>query len=169
MTRIIKKNRLLLAAGCMAMIFIGSTSTVFADEASTPVELTVPATSISFNVTEKVNMTGTAGSTDLTVDSLTVENTGDIGVLTIDSIALTGESEWSVVTDDTDFTKVAKDSKQFSLTADGTHDMVAAYTSAGEVNPGESDVTTFTGKTGIVSAQISNTQVGNLVTTVSFK
>lgn len=164
-----KLTKALLSVGCIATLLVGSASMCFADSKTTPAHLTVPVTAVDFSVTEKINMTGTANSDDLTVDSLAITNNSAMGVLNIDSITATGTNGWSIVANTTDFSKLAKNAQKVSLTADGTNDMTAAYAAAGTVDPGQTDTTTFTGKTGMVTTAVADTQVADITTTVSFK
>lgn len=149
----------------MASTVLGFAST---DNPQTvPAHITVPVTTIDFTVTEKINMTGTSNSNTLTVDNLEVTNNNNIGVINIDSVAAIGSNSWTIVETTTDFAKMAKDAKKLSLTADGSHDMTANYTSAGTVDPGQTDITAFIGKTGIVSANVTDEKVADIVVTVS--
>lgn len=167
-----KRNVLkkLTAFVAITTMVIGSTAMSFAstdNPQTVPAHINVPATVIDFTVTEKINMTGAANSNDLTVDSLSVTNNNDIGVLNIDSMQATGANTWTLVADTTDFQKMEKDAKKLSLVADGSHDMTAEYTAAGTVDPGQTDTTTFTGKTGIVTTALTDEQAANIVITVS--
>ncbi len=154
----------------MSAMVIASTAISFAstdNPQTVPAHINVPVTAIDFTITEKINMTGSANSNDLTVDSLEVTNNNAIGVLNIDSVAATAVGGWTLVADSTDFTKVAANAKQVSMVADGSHDMTAAYTAAGTVDPGQTDTTTFTGKTGIVTTAVDDEKVADVVVTVS--
>ena len=159
-----KKITAIVMAGVM---ILGSTSMVFAEEKSVPAHLTMPTTAIDFTITEKINMVGTANSNDLTVDSLDVTNNSNVGVLNIDSISATAVEGWTLVSDTTDFAKMDVDAKQFSLVADGSHDMTSAYTEAGTVDPQAKDTTTFAGKSGAVTTAIDDTKVADVVVTLS--
>lgn len=168
----VKKNlkKILLTASCAAVLLFGSVSMCFADEASTPAHINVPATSISFEITEKINMTGTANSTDLTVDSLTVTNKSDVGVLNIASIKANPVTGWTLADQDTEWIKLNANSDTFGLVADGTHDMAdGAYTGAGSINAGASDTTTFEGNVGLVTQAISDEKVADIVVTVAYQ
>ena len=156
---------------CAAIMLISSMSMVFAstdNPQTVPAHINVPATAIDFTITEKINMVGTANSNDLTIDSLEVTNNNNIGVLNIDSVQATAVEGWTIAAQDTDFTKLGADAKNFSMIADSTHDMsTGAYTAAGQVDPKATDTTTFTGKTGIVTTAIDDTKVADVVVTVS--
>ncbi len=164
-----KMRKLLLTASCTAALLVSSTAMCFADEATTPVHVTVSPTAVDFEITEKINMVGSANSTDLTVDSMEVTNLSQVGVLKIDSIDVEAEGTWEVMAMTTDFAKLAADSNKFGLMADGTHDMITAYSDAGTVDPGATDTTTFTGKTGMVKTNISDQKVAAMIVTVSYK
>ena len=76
----------------MSAMVMANTAMSFAasdNPQTVPAHINVPVTAIDFTITEKINMTGTADSHDLTVDSLAVTNNNEIGVLNIDSIAAT--------------------------------------------------------------------------------
>ncbi|MDO5414647.1 MAG: hypothetical protein Q4F78_04195 [Bacillota bacterium] len=164
-----KMKKLLLTAGCTAALLVSSTAMCFADEATTPVHVNLASTAVDFEITEKIDMVGSANSTDLTVDSMEVTNLSQIGVLNIDSIEVDAEDSWEVVSMTTDFSKLAADSNKFGLMADSEHDMTAAYTGAGTVDPGATDTTTFTGKTGMVKSSVSDKKVADMIVTVSYK
>ena len=149
-------------------MMVSSMGMVFAEEKSVPAHINVPATAIDYSVTEKIEMQGAANSTDLTIDSLDVTNNLKAGVLNIDSVEATGDNGWTIVGDDSDFVKMGKNAHKFSMVADGSHDMsTGAYADAGQVNPGEKDTTTFTGKTGITTEAINDEKAANVVVTVS--
>lgn len=154
----------------MAVMIMASTAMSFAstdNPQTVPAHINVPVTAIDFTITEKINMTGSTNSNDLTVDSLEVTNNNTIGVLYIDSITATAVGGWTLIENTTDFTKVAANAKQVSMVADGSHDMTIAYTAAGTVDPKQTDTTTFTGKTGIVSTAVDDEKVADVVVTVS--
>ena len=57
----------------MSAMVIASTAISFAstdNPQTVPAHINVPVTAIDFTITEKINMTGSANSNDLTVDSL---------------------------------------------------------------------------------------------------
>lgn len=164
-----KMRKLLLTASCTAALLVSSTAMCFADEATTPVHVTVSPTAVDFEITEKIDMIGSANSTDLTVEPMEVTNLSQVGVLNIDSIEVEAEGAWEVLAMSTDFAKLAADSNKFGLMADGNHDMLAAYTAAGTVDPGATDTTTFTGKTGMVKTSVSDQKVAGMIVTVSYK
>ena len=150
-----------------AVLLFGSVSMCFADTANTPAHINVDATTISFEVTEKISLTGNANSVDLTADkTLDVTNNSAVGVLNIDSVAVSAADGWTNVAMTTDFTKLAADAQQFGLSADGS-DLTTAYTGAGTVDPGKTDSTEIAGKTGMVTAELSDVKIADLVVTVS--
>ncbi|MBS6799149.1 MAG: hypothetical protein KH297_04625 [Firmicutes bacterium] len=164
---VIKK---LTAFAAITTMVIGSTAMSFAstdNPQTVPAHINVPATVIDFTVTEKINMTGSANSNELIVDSLSVTNNNAIGVLNINSIQANGVNGWTLVDDSMDFKTIAKDAKKLSLVAADGHDMTAEYTAAGTVDPGQTDTTTFTGKTGIVTTAVDDEQAADIVVTVS--
>ena len=61
----------------MAVMIMASTAMSFAstdNPQTVPAHINVPVTAIDFTITEKINMTGSTNSNDLTVDSLEVTN-----------------------------------------------------------------------------------------------
>ena len=164
-----RKRNLLLAACCISVIMCSSTSMCFAEEASVPVFANMEATAVDFEITERISMVGEANSVDLTVDPMEVTNLSEIGVLNIDSIELIEEGGWEVVPIEIDFTRLSANLKKFALLADNVHDMHTNYLEAGSVSPGATDKTTFTGKTGMVTSDISDERVARMVVTVSYK
>ena len=169
-----KEMKKVVAIACVGVI--GASSLAMgggianAEEKTVPAHINVPVTAIDFSVTEKINMTGSENSTALTVDSLEVTNNSDVGVLKIDSVQATAAGGWQIVADSTDFTKLNANAKQVSMKADNTFDMQGgAYTAAGTVDPGQTDTTTFSGKTGMVTTAVNDEKVADVVVTVSYK
>lgn len=151
------------------MLTAMATGACFASTETVPAHINVPATTIDFSVTEKINMTATANSENLTVDSLEVTNNSDMGVLNIDSIQATAVTGWSLVADTTDFATLNANANKFSLVADGSFDMsTGAYQAAGTVAPAATDTTVLSGKTGMVTTVLSDVKVADVVVTVSY-
>lgn len=122
---------------------------------------------ISYTVTEKVNMT--ADSTgELTVDPIVIENTGELDIL-VGSVQIAGLNGWTLIPDTTDFAKLPADSKQFSLVADGSHDMISAYMVDETLKPGHTYITMLTGKTGIVTTAVADEKAADFIITVSIQ
>lgn len=153
----------------VVMLMAMATGACFASTETIPAHINVPATSIDFSVTEKINMTATANSATLTVDSLAVTNNSAMGVLSIDSVEATAANGWTLVADTTDFANLSANAKQFSLVADTAKDMsTGKYQAAGTVAPGMTDTTSFTGKTGMVTAALNDVKVADVVVTISY-
>lgn len=156
-------------AVCAAMLTT-SAAVSFASTSGTetvPVHINVPVTAVDFTVTEKINMTGNTNTSDLTIEGLEVTNNNQIGVLKIESVKASASNGWALSDNSTDFLRMEKDSKKFSMVADDKHDLVTEYKEAGVVEPGQTDTTVFSGKTCIVSEPIADEKVADIVVTVS--
>lgn len=173
---VMKKMRRTVITTAMAAMLLCGTCSAFAapianvdgaDNASTPAHLNMPATKIAFTITEKINMTGNSNSNDLTVDDLTISNTMAVGTLSVDSIKAQAVSGWSMDEFSAAWADKNVNTKEFGLQADSTHDMVGEYTAAGTILHGETDTTTFAGKTAAVNTEISDEKVADIIVTVS--
>ncbi len=159
-------------SGLLMIVFLicSSAGIGLAESKSVPVLMNISPSVIDFEITQKIHMTAeTAGSPALSIDHLTVTNTSRMGLVNLDSIAVSAVEGWDLVPDDTDFVNMSADQHTFSFVADDIHDfgkegLMAPGSSAG---PGESVTVGFTGKTGPVSAGIQDTQVAVITVTVS--
>jgi len=169
MTKTKNLRKLMLSIGCVATLLVGSMSMCFAEDAETKVLMTVPETTIDFQVTEVVNMVGSQGSTNLEVDNLDIVNNSSVGVLNIDVMETVVEEDWSLMEQGTDWTTLAANSNVFGLVTVGGHDFAeGALTDAGVVEPLETMSTSFEGNTGLVTQAIEGTQVAKIIVTVSY-
>jgi hypothetical protein len=182
-------RRLLSSVLVIAVLTISASGMCFASEV--PAKLTIPAdavTRVDINVgledengdvggpdgsgANGILMTGSKGTPNLAVETLTVQNNNSIGKVRIDSVDAEGIKDasgdtWTLVKQDTDFTNMNVDQHKFSLVADGSHDMTNTYEVCREVLPKTKEAITFTGKTGPVTKPYSAVQVAKLVVTVS--
>lgn len=184
-----KMRRVLSSVLVIAVMSISAGGMCFAAEV--PAKLTIPAdavTKVDINVgleeddgtvggtdgtgANGILMTGSKGTPNLTVENLTVQNNNHVGKVRIDTVEAAGITDsngasWTLVKSDTDFVNMDVDQHKFSLTADGTHDMITTYNAAKEVLPQTKGTITFTGKTGPVTKEYSAVQIAKLVITVS--
>ena len=157
-----------LAAVAAAVLALGNSGHCFADTCTVPVHINVAETAVSFSVTEKITMTAEAGSPDLTVDSLVIQNMGSMGQIRLDSLTVTAENGWSLVENSTDFINMNANARKFSLTAAGTD-----FSREGTVYPGktakvgEKMSVEFSGKTGAATETVYDLQIARIVATVS--
>lgn len=139
------------------------------------VKLTLPATTVDFTVNGSVELTGTAKSTALTGNSITVTN-NTIGKISLDSIAYdSAVDSWTLVADTTDFKAMAWNQKKFSLLC-GTHDFSTGALEPAEVIGGNgassgsstSKEYSFSGHTGASTTAVGDkTTIAKMVVTVS--
>jgi len=155
----------------MMVILIGSSTGVgLAESKSVPVFMNIAPSVVDFEITQKIHMTAeNAGSPTLSIDDLSVTNIGKMGLIKVDSIAVSAADGWTLAPDNTDFINMPADQQTFSFVADGIHDFgkdqfMISEASAG---PGESATVKFTGKTGPVTAEIQDIQVAVVTVTVS--
>ena len=151
-----------------ALIFSVCTGTCFADTSTVPVHINVAESKVSFAVTEKITMTASAGSPELIIEDLVIENTGSMGQISLDSLSVTAENGWSLVVKDTDFVNMSANAKKFSLIS-GSTDFAEAGASypAEKAKVGGSITVEFEGKTGASTEAVSDMQVAEIVATIS--
>ena len=168
-----KRNvkRIVLTVACVAVMLFGSMSMAFAaDNAKTEAYMTVPATLIDFEITDRIDMVGSAGSTDLTVTDLVVTNKSDIGVLSVTSVEAEPITGWTLADQNTAWKNLAANAQTFGLVAGGSFDMATgAYAPAGDIEAGQSQTTKFTGNVGLVTNAINAEKVADVIVTVAFK
>lgn len=161
-------RKILMLLCCTGLIFAQTAAVSFADTSDTEVYVNKPGTTIDFSVTDKIVMTGNANSVDLTVDDLVVSNNNNIGVINIDKITVTAVSGWTLKDSATEWANLDADAQTFGLIADGNYDLGSGvYENAGEVKPGETDVTSLAGKTGMSTVELSDVKAADIVVTVS--
>lgn len=152
----------------LALLIFGTVGQCFADSCTVPVHINVAETTVSFSVTEKVNMTSVAGVPDLVVDSLVIQNTGTMGQICLSSLTVTAENGWKLVEEKTDFINMSANAKKFSLAAEGRDFSIenTIYPSK-TARVGEKITLNFSGKTGASTETVSDFQVARIVATVS--
>lgn len=128
-----------------------------------------PTGTISYTVTEKVNMTADSAG-NLVIDPVVIENTGEFDI-SVDSIAANGANGWTLVPDTTDFTTLPADSKQVSMVANG-HDLTSDYINVGVIDcfhssDNNSMSIPMTGRTGAAITAVEDELAANIVVTVS--
>lgn len=128
-----------------------------------------PTGTISYTVTEKVNMTADSAG-NLVIDPVVIENTGEFDI-SVDSISVVGINGWTLVPDKTDFSKLPADSKQISMVANG-HDLTSDYTNVGVIDcfhssDNNSMSIPMTGRTGAAITAVEDELAANIVVTVS--
>lgn len=139
---------------------------------SVPAHITVAATSIDVTVPAKITMTAAAGNPALTISDYTVQNNSTIGTIKVESLKVTEETGWTLVTDETDFAGMAANSQKFSF-KHGSYDFATGATetlsSGNTANPGATATFSFTGKTGVVTSKLENVKVATVVVTLGYQ
>jgi hypothetical protein len=114
-----------------------------------------------------VNMTGTAGNTDLAIESIIIENNNEAGKIQLVQLEAKGVEDWNIVSYFTDFASMNINSKNFGILADGEHDMLSPYEMKDKyVTPGNKAKITLVGKTGISSESYVGKNIGELILTI---
>ena len=150
------------------IIVFSSAMTAFAESETVriPMYVTIPPSKIDFSVTEKINMTGYLGTTELVVDELSITNNNSVGSIKVDA-DVSGVNGWTVVNKDMEFEKLPNDAKQISITADIDKDMSqGTYADAETIRAGETGAIFFEGETGAVSSNVEE-QAAKIVATIS--
>lgn len=147
-----------------ALSMILTPCAAFADTATVPMYLNVSEEPLVFDVTEKIRMTATQGSTTLVFDRpVTVTNNGTKKIQ-VSSIALNPASGWSVEASSTDFTTAAATALSFIC---GGHDFAnGAYAPADAIAIGTSKTYTLEGQVSAKADLMQSAKVSNLVLTV---
>lgn len=115
-----------------------------------------------FVVPEKLELTDT-GNGKLECDTYTIISGKK--QIQVESIKFVGKNGWEIVNKSTDFSKLSVNDKKISLVADG-HDMIAEYSGFEAFTYPQTLDISFEGQIG-ASRQITNEEVGNIVTTIS--
>ncbi|NCE98837.1 hypothetical protein [Emergencia sp. 1XD21-10] len=164
----------ILSILCILTMVVSTSAVAFADDSNVAAYMTVPATAIDVTVTESIDMTGAANSTDLAVDKVTVTNNSAAGVINIDKIAATAAAGWTLVDAATDFKALNANAKKLSLTStlgsstwDITKTCPTFAKADSSVSAGASRDITFTGKTGVVTTAVNHVQAATIVVTLS--
>lgn len=124
---------------------------------------------IDYDVPEKISMTADPRTGQLTVEPLIINNTGAYD-LSVDSLQVMSQNGWELVPAQTDFAKMPKDAKRFSLVAGGNHDLASACRQLGVIScpPQDSTMTiALSGRTGAASEAHFDEQAADLLLTVS--
>lgn len=173
------KNKTILPLTLSAFMALTSTTTCFAagnvstdGEGSTSVYLTVEATPIDVTVTDSITLSGSNSVEDMTITPMEVTNNSTMGVIQIDSMEVVCEEGWSLVSNDTVFSKLESNTKSFSLVVDLEDDYDfsnGAYTQAGTIDPTASTTINLAGKLGMHTTSINAKKIATITTTVSYK
>lgn len=176
-------KKILSVTMILVLMMTLATGTAFAGNGKTaqenevPVYLTAPAIGdgdggIDFTITERINMTASTGSTELTITSLTITNEAVAGKLRLDSIEAVTETGWTLHADEElHFAELKADTKEFSLVAEENDFAVNPIKTFGDtilISPkGGSKAIGFTGHIGTFLSAIPDMQVAKIIATVS--
>ena len=158
------------------MIFAMSTAAFATTEGTTPVRLSVSATTIDFTVSEQIVISGEANKVEATVTPYKITNNNDVGFVNLNNIKLNvPESQaWSIANYDVDeFTKAATDSNLFALAVkendtSAPQDLKGIPWSDGsQIYGKETKTIELVGLVSPVSTNVSMENVATLVATVS--
>jgi len=178
-----KKNRKTLSLLLMTLLCL-TASTGFCFAETVPAYMTIsgtPAIDVDISYTDPetgesvstggILMTGSAAGPELEITSLKVSNNNAMGIIKVEELKVQTVSEagWTVVDDNSDFSRLAADSKKFSLVTDSHDFSSGAYDTVREVNPKSSITYEFTGKTGPVSEAVTKVHIADAVLTLSLK
>lgn len=167
----ILKNKLLsfiLSISLLGCLLVPANA--FAGTASVPMYLTVVSNEpvMDFSVTETINMSATAGQEDLSIDNVTVTNTGGVDI-SVSEITIAPETGWAVAPYDSDFSVASAKSLGFKC---GNFDFynAEAYSPKDKIVASETKSGTATyiisGKISKKAQVTSSTKVATMVVTV---
>ena len=140
--------------------------------------LTTEAEGVDFTINDSITLAAEAGSTELEISPLEISNNKLIGQLVVESLELTGNNTWTVVSDETEFKNLPADTKQFSMVCNG-HDFAedaklelgqqADYIApAADEDTPTTKTYTFTGHIGSFTTAITEpANVATMVATIS--
>lgn len=160
------------------MIFAMSTAVFAATEnpQSTPVHLTATATALDFSVAENVTITATSGAVKANVSDYTIKNNNDVSFIKVSNVKLEAvvSSGWEKAEyNETAFSGYARNANKFALQAkvEGEEgapvDLYNDWTTAGNINHGQTMTIKLDGLVTPVTDAITGTQIATLVATVS--
>ena len=122
-------------------------------------------TGIDFDISEKITVSSTGGSTELTISDLEISNSKMSTPLFISDIKVTPSGAWNLVSASTDFSAVTVNSNVFSMKCE-EHDFSTGNYQAGSIiKAGESINYSFTGGTGKVTKDVDG-NIGQAIVTV---
>lgn len=158
-----KKSASLRKLTYLLMILLALPCTAFADTADVPLMLAVDPAPLEFTVTESMSARAIQGQTGMTIDPLTVTNTGSEN-LKVASIAITPVSGWSVEANSTDFTTAAETALGFTCSG---HDFsTGAYLPEDSLVAGGSLNYSIAGQISANASLTAAVQVATLVITI---
>lgn len=163
-------RKVCVTAVAVMILTFGVCTSAFAAEESVPAYISAAATSIDVVMTESITMEKAAGSVDVTISDLEIENNSDVGVVKVSGINVnTGDTGWTLVAGTSDFSKMEANAKKLSVLT-GSHDFSnGAWNQGIEVNPNGTQTIAFTGKTGVVTSAVTNQKVAEFVCTLEYK
>ena len=130
-----------------------------------PMYASLTAKSIDFDISEKITISSTGGSTDLTISDLEISNPRMSQPLIVENIEVSAAGAWKLVSAETDFTSIAANSNVFSMEC-GEHDFSDGKMLDGSIiENGNSKAYSFTGGTGKVTKNYSG-NIGQVIVTV---
>lgn len=131
-----------------------------------PMYASLTAKSIDFDISEKITISSTGGSTDLTISDLEISNPRMSQPLIVENIEVSAAGAWKLVSAETDFTSIAANSNVFSMEC-SEHDFSDGKMLDGSIiENGSSKAYSFTGGTGKVTKDYSG-NIGQAIVTVN--
>ena len=139
---------------------------VYAQENSVPAYISIAATSIDVVISERMTMSAAAETENLTISPIEVTNNAALGPVSITAISVDTLDGWQLVPSDTNFAHMSANAKRIYL-GYSEHDFSAGSLKANlVVLPGETSTIQLEGKTGIVTSDVNNQQVANIILTI---
>ena len=138
---------------------------------SVPMCLTVnDVLTIDFTISEKIELTGSGESDELTVSDLVITNNSAMGQIELKSLEASSVDGWTLESMETDFVNMAANAKKIAVGYDD-HDFVdGARTFADDellINASTSENISLDAKTGPVTQNVFNYQVARIIATIA--
>ncbi|MBQ4649288.1 MAG: hypothetical protein IJB73_01155, partial [Firmicutes bacterium] len=130
-----------------------------------PMYGTLSGTGIDFDISEKITVSSTGGSTELTISDLEISNSKMSKPLFISDIKVTPSGAWNLVSASTDFSAVTVNSNVFSMKCEEHDFSTGSYQAGSIIKAGESINYSFTGGTGKVTKNVDG-NIGQAIVTV---
>ena len=164
-----KKSKIaIVGAMVFSMFAMSNMNIVKAEDKSVSMNLTAQATPIDITAPTKIAVNNAANSTALVFSTMTISNNSNVGVIKTANISVKAASGWTKVAATTDFSKMAFNSKQFSVSYNGA-DLMTDYKGSIEIDPKSTKDIVITGLTCGSSAPIQDMKIADVVVTVAYK
>ena len=141
----------------------------YAQENSVPAYISITATSIDVVVSERMTMSAAAETEDLTITPIEVTNNAAVGPVAVTNISVSILNDWQLVPTGTNFTNMVADAKKIYLCYDNHDFSEGSLETNFAVKPGVTGTIQLEGKTGIVTADVTEQQVANIILTIGIQ